>query len=247
MDLRVMDEVAEYLGTKPYAAPRAYNGTEPSRGTGLKDRYDHVAIAGAALGAVTPLKPHWNETFWDHVDLAIALHKVKKLIIIEHQDCGAYKAFFLPAARRDVIGAKKGKGWTDAVGEGACHYRMARELRNQLLQRGKNLEVQVLYAALAGPDSKHATIRHFSAAEIKRAQVDEAADEKTLLTIANADKDDAAHGAKTDALPEPAFEAPPAAAPAPKKKAAKPPAPAPKKKLAKTPPATPAPKKKRPR
>ncbi len=53
-------------------------------------KYDHVTLAGAALGAVWHEKPHWHQMFLDHVKLAIDLHNVKRVIVMEHRDCGAY-------------------------------------------------------------------------------------------------------------------------------------------------------------
>ena len=53
-------------------------------------RYDHVVLAGAALGAVVPGKEHWHQTFFDHVDLAVKLHEVPAILVMEHRDCGAY-------------------------------------------------------------------------------------------------------------------------------------------------------------
>ena len=60
-------------------------------------KYDHVILAGAALGATTiippdpdPVKPAWQSTFFDHLQLARDLHNVKKVIVLEHRECGAY-------------------------------------------------------------------------------------------------------------------------------------------------------------
>ena len=48
-------------------------------------------IAGSAIG-VTSLKfKKWHKTFWDNIDISIKLHKIKKLIVINHRDCGAAK------------------------------------------------------------------------------------------------------------------------------------------------------------
>ena len=63
-------------------------------------KYDHVILAGAALGAVVPGKKDWHQTFLDHVDLAVKLHEVPAVLVMEHRDCGAYgpKGFgLLPA------------------------------------------------------------------------------------------------------------------------------------------------------
>jgi hypothetical protein len=53
-------------------------------------KYDHVVLAGAALGAVQKEKKHWGETFFDHLGLAVKLHKVRTVFVMEHRECGAY-------------------------------------------------------------------------------------------------------------------------------------------------------------
>jgi len=53
-------------------------------------KYDHVILAGAALGAVVSEKPAWHQMFFDHVGLAIKLHNIKWVLVMEHRDCGAY-------------------------------------------------------------------------------------------------------------------------------------------------------------
>ncbi len=45
--------------------------------------YDRVAIAGGAQDIYSVLK---------HVELAVRLHKIRKVILINHEDCGAYGA-----------------------------------------------------------------------------------------------------------------------------------------------------------
>jgi carbonic anhydrase len=76
MDYRLMDEVCSYM-----------------QGRGLKDAYDHVILAGASLGALVDKRPDWGRTFFQHVDVAIELHKIKKVMVIDHKDCGAYRVF----------------------------------------------------------------------------------------------------------------------------------------------------------
>jgi hypothetical protein len=60
----------------------------------LAKQYDLVSLAGASLAAVSPKFPSSNAAFWDQLALAKSLHDVKKLIILDHRDCGAYKAAF---------------------------------------------------------------------------------------------------------------------------------------------------------
>ncbi|MDD1469766.1 carbonic anhydrase, partial [Dolichospermum sp. ST_sed5] len=56
----------------------------------LIDKYDLTALAGASL-ALTGF-PHQSdaEAFWDQLDISYKLHHINKVIIIDHQDCGAY-------------------------------------------------------------------------------------------------------------------------------------------------------------
>lgn len=66
-------------------------------------KYDHVVLAGAALGAVQKERKYWGKTFFDHLDLAVKLHKVSNVFVMEHRDCGAYgpKGFGLLPANPD--------------------------------------------------------------------------------------------------------------------------------------------------
>ncbi len=53
--------------------------------------YSSFTIAGSALG-ITALKyKKWHKTFWENLDISIRLHKIKKLIVINHFDCGVAK------------------------------------------------------------------------------------------------------------------------------------------------------------
>lgn len=59
----------------------------------LAGQYDWTALAGASL-ALTGF-PHRAEaiTFWDQLELSSQLHQIEKVIILDHQDCGAYASF----------------------------------------------------------------------------------------------------------------------------------------------------------
>jgi carbonic anhydrase len=71
---------------------RLINETEAyMAGRGLRDKYDHVILAGASLGVQTDKYPAWGQTFYDHVDVAIKLHNIHKVIVLDHRDCGAYR------------------------------------------------------------------------------------------------------------------------------------------------------------
>ena len=58
------------------------------------DSFDSTILAGASLGFNQDKYKCWQQTLVDHIDLAIKLHKIIKIAIIDHEDCGAYKLFF---------------------------------------------------------------------------------------------------------------------------------------------------------
>ena len=85
-------------------------------------RYDHVSLAGAGLAPVVDFgadrKPHWQQTFLEHVAISIALHSIKAVIVMDHRDCGAYQKFGLLTDQES--GSKK---------EATVHFQQMRRLR----------------------------------------------------------------------------------------------------------------------
>ena len=63
-------------------------------GRGLAANYDHIILAGASLGVTNAIYAHWGQTFRDHLDLAIRLHGVRRLIVLDHRECGSYRVIF---------------------------------------------------------------------------------------------------------------------------------------------------------
>ena len=126
MDYRLMDELAAYMDSR-----------------GLKDAYDHVILAGASLGALTDKRPAWGRTFWEHLDAAIQLHSVKKVMVIDHKDCGAYRLFLGEAAV------------STPARELGAHELYLRKLRAGISKRHPKLEVEL---GLMGLDGKVQTI-----------------------------------------------------------------------------------------
>ena len=57
----------------------------------LKGKYSSFTIAGSAIGVTAQKFKKWHQTFWENLDISIKLHKIKKLIVINHRDCGAAK------------------------------------------------------------------------------------------------------------------------------------------------------------
>ena len=107
-------------------------------GRGLRDKYDHVVLAGAGLGAITPKYPAWNQTFWEHLDAAIGLHQIHTVMVMDHRDCGAYKL---------ILGAEHAK---DLKTEKDTHAVQLKELKSQINKKHPKLKVEMLLMALDG-------------------------------------------------------------------------------------------------
>ena len=57
----------------------------------LTGKYSAFTIAGAAVGVTHSKFKKWHNTFYDNLATSIQLHKIEKLIVINHKDCGAAK------------------------------------------------------------------------------------------------------------------------------------------------------------
>jgi len=121
MDYRLTDQTTRYMS-----------------GRGLRDKYDHVILAGAALGALTEKFPAWGQTFWEHVNVARDLHKIRKVILLDHRDCGAYKV---------ILGEDLVK---DPAKERAVHTTQLKRLAGMIKDKYPVLPVETLLMALDG-------------------------------------------------------------------------------------------------
>ena len=57
----------------------------------LIGKYSQVILAGGAIGVVAPAFQDWHKAFWDNLAASVQLHSIKKVIVINHRDCGAAK------------------------------------------------------------------------------------------------------------------------------------------------------------
>lgn len=76
LDYRFLNRISNFMDSKGY-----------------RDNYDHFILAGASLGLdqeVVPNGSAWQRTWWDHLDIASRLHQIKRVIIVDHSDCGFY-------------------------------------------------------------------------------------------------------------------------------------------------------------
>ena len=72
----------------PRFQPKVYRYLKSKNLTG---KYSSFTIAGAAIGVTATKFKKWHSTFFDNLTTSIKLHKINRLIIINHEDCGAAK------------------------------------------------------------------------------------------------------------------------------------------------------------
>ncbi len=121
MDYRLMDNVESYMSSR-----------------GMRDKYDHVILAGASLGALTDKYPAWNQTFWEHLAIAIQLHSIHTVMVMDHRDCGAYKV---------ILGSEHIR---DAATEKEAHAVQLKKLAGMIREKHPSLKVELLLMALNG-------------------------------------------------------------------------------------------------
>ena len=104
----------------------------------LHGEYDQVSLAGASLAAVSPKCPSANAAFWDQLAIARNLHQVRRLIVLDHRDCGAFKVAF-------------GKDFASCCGaETAQHKTVMMQVRDELEKRQPGLPSEYYLMALDG-------------------------------------------------------------------------------------------------
>ena len=72
----------------PRFQPIVYNYLKKKR---LIGKYSSFTIAGSAVGVTANRFKKWHKVFWENFDTSVKLHKINKLIVINHRDCGAAK------------------------------------------------------------------------------------------------------------------------------------------------------------
>lgn len=105
---------------------------------GLTGKYSQFVIAGAAIGAVAEPFKDWHKAFWDNLAATIQLHNIKKVIAIDHRDCGAAKIAYGEAkvATREA--------------ETETHRAALAEFRKQVGERQPTLAVETGLMAIDG-------------------------------------------------------------------------------------------------
>ena len=104
----------------------------------LTGKFSQFVIAGAAIGVVAPAFQDWHKAFWDNLATTIQLHRIKRVIAIDHRDCGAAK-----------IAYGEAKVATPQA-ETETHRAALAEFRKQVGERHPQLGVQTGLMALDG-------------------------------------------------------------------------------------------------
>jgi carbonic anhydrase len=111
-------------------------------GMGLTDKYDHIVLAGASAGVMNENFADWHATFWSHLDVAIQLHGIHKVIVMDHRDCGAYKIAF---------GAEHA---ADLAAETALHTEVLQQFKAAVKEKKPELEFEGYLLAIDGTVEK---------------------------------------------------------------------------------------------
>jgi carbonic anhydrase len=104
----------------------------------LTGKFSQFIIAGAAIGVVAEPFKDWHKAFWDNLGTSIQLHRIKRVIAIDHRDCGAAKIAY---------GAEK---VANPKTETETHRAAMTEFRKQVGQRHPELKVETGLMALNG-------------------------------------------------------------------------------------------------
>ena len=72
----------------PRFQPIVYNYLKKKK---LSGKYSSFTIAGSAVGVTAKKFKRWHKIFWDNLETSVKLHNIKKIIVINHRDCGAAK------------------------------------------------------------------------------------------------------------------------------------------------------------
>ena len=101
----------------------------------LNGKYSSFTIAGSAIGVTAPKFKKWHKTFWDNLETSIKLHKIKKLIVINHRDCGAAK----------IINGKKK---FDNFNEAKIHKNSFTKIKKRFKNKYPNLKIETNLVSL---------------------------------------------------------------------------------------------------
>ena len=100
-------------------------------------KYSSFTIAGAAIGVTANRFKKWHTTFWENFNTSVKLHNIKKLIIINHRDCGVAK----------IINGKKVFSLTN---ETKVHKNSFQKIKKIFKKKYPNLRLELKIISLNG-------------------------------------------------------------------------------------------------
>ncbi len=103
----------------------------------LLRKYSSFTIAGAAIGVTANRFKKWHTTFWENFNTSVKLHNIKKLIIINHRDCGVAK----------IINGKKVFSLTN---ETKVHKNSFQKIKKIFKKKYPNLRLELKIISLNG-------------------------------------------------------------------------------------------------
>ena len=116
----------------PRFQPIIYNHLKKKN---LIGKYSSFTIAGAAIGVTANKFKKWHKTFWDNIETSIKIHHIKKLIVINHQDCGAAK----------IINGKKE---FSKINEKKVHYKSFKKIKKIFRKKYPKLSIELKFISL---------------------------------------------------------------------------------------------------
>ena len=96
----------------------------------LIGKFSAFTIAGAAIGVTHHKFKQWHKTFYDNLETSIQLHRIEKLIVINHKDCGVAK----------IINGKKE---FSPINEKKIHKDSFSKIKKQIKKRFPKLKVEL--------------------------------------------------------------------------------------------------------
>lgn len=86
-------------------------------GRNNRNDFDYFVLAGASLGYNQSAKGRdkdiqkepkcWAEAYEEHIDIAVKLHHIEEIIVVDHMDCGMYKEIYGEAVDTPAKETKK--------------------------------------------------------------------------------------------------------------------------------------------
>ncbi len=107
----------------------------------LNGKYSAFTIAGAAVGVTASKFKKWHTTFWENLNTSIKIHRIEKLIVINHKDCGAAK----------IVNGKKEFSSQNEI---KIHEKSFEKIKSNLKKKHPRLKVELNLMSLNGKIDK---------------------------------------------------------------------------------------------